>query len=159
MAGEGVAYLKSVGGIARLLSMVINRLYAFIATMVDGNEQCVVCILCRCFPDLTLVLVMILGELCNFAGTWYFYWQAYLFLCPVLQHTHSWKLSSSYVMILHVTMSRLIATPDATRGPIRRHLCHSVILLPQRKAYVLRVVRVYPMYSTFCIRALLFSLN
>ena len=69
VAGEGVAYLKSVGGITWLLSMVIDP-YVFVATMVVGNEQYVVCILCRCFPDLTFVLVMILGELCNFAGTW-----------------------------------------------------------------------------------------
>lgn len=98
MAGEGVAYLKSVGGIARVLNMVIDRPYAFVATVVDGNEQYVVCIKCRCFPDLTLVLVMILGELCNFAGTGCVYWQACLFLYRVLQHTRLWKLSLSYVM-------------------------------------------------------------
>jgi hypothetical protein len=90
--GEGVAYLKSV----RRYSSDLPRyrlLTLFLGAMVDWNDQCVFSSLIR-LERSDIEIVMILGEICNFAGLSLSY-------CPFLivsqlrsymQLTHLWKL-------------------------------------------------------------------
>jgi hypothetical protein len=54
---------------------------------------------------------------------------------------------------LNCDRGRLTATSDATRRTVRRRLRYAVVHIPQRKAYVLRVVRLCAMFSKLRFRA------
>ena len=96
--------------------------------------------------------VMILGELCNFAGTHSSnspiafglilppFIAAYAFVeaIVVVRTTHSMPCQPH---------SSQFHPSDTTRRTISRHLRHPLFLLPQREAKLFRLARLYTMYS------------
>jgi hypothetical protein len=68
VAGEGVGYLKSVSTFRPCAVWVERLMKLNEAYVVARDEQCVVEYSCSLLPRLIFLVVMIVGELCNFAG-------------------------------------------------------------------------------------------
>lgn len=93
------------------------------------------------------MIIMILGEICNFAGA--------STLPPLLDCTND-PLAYAFVEAIVVVCYLYLLTPqpltyhsDATRGTFRSSLRDHVVIFPQRETHVLWLGRMLPLYSMF----------